>query len=177
MRTFSAFALGALFSLTLAPQLGASPQFGGGRERTQNRDRVCVYKDIEYRGAEQCYYPGDEIITLQSQKSTISSIRVYGRARLTVYDETNFRGHSDEFASDVPDLGKRSSGGGHTWNDRIQSLRVDSGYGTSGNAPIWDAAPADSPTVCFSAARRKCTRSTPDTACWSGSCGRIRASS
>ncbi len=138
MRTFSAFALGALFSLTLAPQLTAAPQFGAGRERAQNnRDRVCVYKDIQFGGTEQCYNPGDEIATLQSQRGSVSSIRIYGRARVTVYDDTNFRGHSAQFTSSVPDLGRESVGGSKSWSDRIQSLRVDSGSGTYGNAPIY----------------------------------------
>src|SRR5215471_9334773 len=107
MKTFSAFALGLLFSLALAPQLGAASQFGA-RERVQGQDRVCVYKDVNYQGWEQCYNVGDEVTNLGSRTKAISSIRVYGRARVTVWEDPAFHGHSAEFSSDVPDLNLRS---------------------------------------------------------------------
>src|SRR5262244_1793086 len=124
MKTFLAFALGLLFSLALAPELGAASQFGA-RERVQGRgDRVCVYQDVNFQGWEQCYTVGDEVTSLGSRKKAISSIRVYGRARVTVWEDPAFHGHSAEFSSDVPDLNLRSLAGGHTWNDQIESLRV-----------------------------------------------------
>jgi Peptidase inhibitor family I36 len=125
MKTFSAFALGLLFSLALAPQSGAAPQFGS-RDRVQGRDRVCVYQDINFQGWEQCYSVSDEVTSLGGRKKAISSIRVYGRARVTVWEDPEFKGHSAEFTSDVPDLKLRSLAGGHTWNDQIESLRVTS---------------------------------------------------
>ena len=109
MKTLSALSLGLLFSLTLAPQAGAAPQFGNSRN--QNRDRVCVYQDIRYQGWEQCYNAGDEVTSLQRRNNAVSSIRIYGRARVTVYDDTEFRGRSAEFTSDVPDLGLRNLSG------------------------------------------------------------------
>jgi len=127
MKTFSAFALGLLLSLALAPAVKAAPQFGA-RDRTQGRDRVCVYQDVNYVGWEQCYNVGDEVTSLGSHKKAISSIRVYGRARVTVWEDPEFKGHSAEFSSDVPDLKLRSLAGGHTWNDQIESLRVTSDY-------------------------------------------------
>ena len=128
MKTFSAFALGLLFSLALAPQSGAVPQFGS-RDRAQgDRDRVCVYQDINYQGWEQCYSVGDEVTSLGARKKAISSIRVYGRARVTVWEDPEFHGHSAEFSSDVADLKLRSLAGGHTWSDQIESLRVTSDY-------------------------------------------------
>jgi len=127
MRTISSLVLGALFSFALAPQLSATPQFG--RERVQStRDRVCLYGDVRYQGWEQCYNAGDEITSLGGHKAAASSIRIFGRARVTVWDETGFNGRTTEFTSDVPDLNLRAASGGHTWNDRISSLRVASGY-------------------------------------------------
>src|SRR5262245_50732042 len=113
MKILSAFVL-TLFIMTSAGQLQAAPQFGG-RQRVQQRDQVCVYQDIQYQGWEQCYIPGDEIANLGSRDNAISSIRVFGRARVTLYENTNFRGRSVEFWSDVYDLGQRSLSGSKSW--------------------------------------------------------------
>ncbi len=168
MKSFSIVALGVLVGLT---QLNAAPQSGSRRERGQ--DRVCVYKDIQYEGTEQCYQPGDEITTLQNQRNSISSIRVYGRARVTVYDETNFRGHATEFASNAPDLGQVSRYGSRSWNDSIQSLRVDSSYGRFGNAPVFGGNPPPNryPEQQLSVAEGVCVYDRPNyqgrSQCWS----------
>src|SRR5437764_10745374 len=116
MKTLQIFAIGVVFSLT---QLNAAPQ-SGRRQQERGQDRVCFYKDIHYQGAEQCYRPGDEVTTLQNQRNTISSIRTYGRALVTVYDETNFNGDSMQFDSNAPDLGQVRLGGSRSWNDKIQ---------------------------------------------------------
>src|SRR5438552_13249947 len=82
---------------------GAHPQFG----RNDNRaaaDRVCVYQNSYFQGWEQCYRAGDEIADLGSHGNSISSIRVYGNAIVTVYDDRNFRGNSTEISSEVKDL-------------------------------------------------------------------------
>jgi hypothetical protein len=85
---------------------------------------VCVYQDIRFQGWEQCYNAGDEIPSLDRRNNAISSIRVYGRARVTVYEDTEFHGRSAEFSSDVPDLGLRNLNGSKSWSDHIQSIRV-----------------------------------------------------
>ena len=126
MKTLSGLALGVLLSLSLAPQLGASPQFGRSRDQNQDRDRVCVYQDINYQGWEQCYSAGDEVADLGKRRNAISSVRVYGRARVTVYEDEDFEGKSTEFSSDVRDLGLRSLSGSKSWSDHIQSLKVSS---------------------------------------------------
>src|SRR5262249_9470055 len=71
-----------------------------------------------------------------------SSIRIYGRARVIVYSEEGFRGLSNEFTSDVPDLVLRAVPGGHTWNDRVHSLRVISDF-----ERVAPPAPAPGPVV------------------------------
>src|SRR5262249_32334538 len=129
MKTISALLVGLLFSVALVPQLAAAPQFGTSRERNnQGRDRVCLYQDAHYQGWEQCYAAGDELNSLGGRKAAASSIRIFGRARLIAYDDTNFNGRMAEFTSDVPDLSLRAASGGHTWNDRISSIRVASDY-------------------------------------------------
>ncbi len=127
MKTFSALVVGLFFGLGFALHLNGAPQFNTGRERTQN-NRVCLYKDIHYQGWEQCYSVGDEVASLDRRNNAVSSIRIFGRARVTVYDDTEFSGRSAEFTSDVPDLGLRNLSGSKSWSDHIQSLRVGSDY-------------------------------------------------
>ena len=132
MKRLTALSLGLLVSLGLALSANAAPQFGA-RDRGQNqRDRVCVYQDINYQGWEQCYNEGDEITTLDRRNNAISSIRIYGRAHVTVYEDTQFRGHSAEFDSSVPDLGRRSMQGSKSWSDHIQSIRISGSYAGGG---------------------------------------------
>jgi hypothetical protein len=92
------------------------------RDRSRG-DQVCVYKDINYQGPEQCYGPG-EVSNLGTIRKSISSIRVYGRATVTVYEDTDFRGRSVQFTSDVADLGRQMMAGNTAWSDHIDSLRI-----------------------------------------------------
>jgi hypothetical protein len=139
MKTLWSVTVGVLFSFGFAGQLIAAPQFGRDRGPGQGQDRVCVYKDIHYQGVEQCFNAGDTVSTLQSLNGQVSSIRIYGRARVTVYDATNFRGHTTMFTSSMPDLGQVRLDT-KSWSDRIQSLQVSSGNasnGPYGNAPVY----------------------------------------
>ena len=88
MKTISILAFGVVVGLCAATRADAAGQYGRGNDRAR-WDQVCVYKDINYQGAEQCYSAGDEIANLGAQSNSISSIRVYGRATVTVYENTN----------------------------------------------------------------------------------------
>ena len=136
MSRYWAFVLGLLIPVFWAPQSPAAPQVRRAEEN-QHGARVCLYQDARYQGWEQCWVEGDEVRSLANHKAAASSIRIFGRARVLVWDETDFRGRSAEFASDIPDLGLRAASGGHTWNDRIESVRVVSDYnsGPYGNNP------------------------------------------
>ena len=121
-RAFAALMLAGL-------SLSAAPVFAQARDRNDNRDirdgdRVCFYRDVEYQGPSWCYRPGDELSDLRNRKDEISSIRIFGRARVIVYDDEEFRGLTDEFDTDVPDLRLRVMEGRRDWNDRIESLQV-----------------------------------------------------
>jgi Peptidase inhibitor family I36 len=140
MRKIWGFTFVALVSLSLASPLSAAPQFGRQRDRGRGEGQVCIYKDIHYQGVEECFNSGDSIATLQSLNHQPSSIRITGRGSVTVYDDTNFRGHTTVFTSSVPDLGQVRLES-KSWNDRIASLQVNSGYGSNGpygNAPVYD---------------------------------------
>ena len=54
----------------------------------------------------------------------ISSVRLYGRATVTVYQDANFRGPSLQLQDDVENLQSYQVSPGHSWNDRISSIRV-----------------------------------------------------
>jgi hypothetical protein len=116
----------------------AQAQFGRDRNNNRaDRDEVCVYHDNYYQGQEQCFRAGDEVGDLGGLNRNISSIHVYGRARVTLYEGRNFQGNSIQFTNDVTDLARVSMNGSSSWNDRAGSLRVSgngqgSGYGNPG---------------------------------------------
>jgi hypothetical protein len=89
-------------------------------------DRVCFYRDVQFQGPAWCYRAGDELADLRDRRNEMSSIRIFGRARVTVYEDTEFAGNIDEFDRDVPDLTLRVMDGRRTWNDRIDSFTVES---------------------------------------------------
>jgi Peptidase inhibitor family I36 len=124
MKTFSVLVLGVVVGLCMAPRVDAAVQYD--RNDRARGDQVCVYKDINYQGAEQCYSAGDEVNNLGAQSKSISSIHFYGRATVTVYENTDFRGRSAQFTSDVSDLGRRVMSGNTAWSDHINSLRIGS---------------------------------------------------
>src|SRR5436190_20294494 len=123
MKTLSILALGVVAGLCAVARVDATAQYGLRNDR-RSGDQVCVYKDVNYQGAEQCYTAGDEVNDLGAQRKSISSIHVYGRAAVTVYENTLSRGHSAQFTSYVSDLGRRMMAGNTAWSDHIDSLRV-----------------------------------------------------
>jgi hypothetical protein len=122
MKTLSVFALSVIVGLSVSPRVDAAAQSNQTRDRSRG-DQVCVYKDINYQGPEQCYGAGD-VRDLGATRKSISSIRVYGRATVTVYENTDFRGRSLQFTSDVADLGRQMMAGNTAWSDHIDSLRI-----------------------------------------------------
>jgi Peptidase inhibitor family I36 len=133
MRATKALSSLAAFAIIAS---GIAPEAGAAQFQRPAADRVCFYQDINYQGWEQCYREGDEVANLNGRRNSISSIRIFGRARVRVYEDSNFRGNVDEFTSSVPDLGLRIATGSRTWSDRIDSFQIveDSRYGTFGNA-------------------------------------------
>ena len=112
--------------IVLGLSVTATPAFAQGRDRNDNRDsdRVCFYRDVEYQGPSWCYRAGDELADLRNRGNEISSIRVFGRVRVIVWDDEEFMGASDEFDRDVPDLRLRVMESRRNWNDRIDSFQV-----------------------------------------------------
>jgi hypothetical protein len=125
--TTMALGLGAALLVNVAPAYAQR----WGREATP-RSGVCFYEDINFGGRYFCTSSGSSTPQLSSaDNDRISSIRVFGDARVTVFQNPNFRGPSRAIDSSVSDL--RSFG----FNDRISSYQVDAngyngGYGQNG---------------------------------------------
>jgi hypothetical protein len=69
---------------------------------------------------------GEERESLGDYGDKISSIRVFGNARATVYDDSRFRGASGTTDRDVADLRnwKVVQKPPHTWNNRISAIQI-----------------------------------------------------
>ena len=122
-RAFAALIVAGL-SMTAAPTFAQQGRDRNDSRDTRDTDRVCFYRDVEYQGPSWCYRPGDELADLRNRGNEISSIRIFGRARVIVWDGEEFMGVTDEFDMDVPDLRLRAIEGRRNWNDRIDSFRV-----------------------------------------------------
>jgi hypothetical protein len=94
-------------------------------QRPVPRAGVCFYKDVGFQGDRFCVSRGDRLDSLPGDfGDKISSFQLFGDARVTVFNDRNFRGGSQEFRRSVPDLRTEKFRGGHTWNDRISSMTV-----------------------------------------------------
>ena len=109
MKKISTFALALSFAFVSASPLAA--QFRNGQ---QQRDQVCIYEHNQFNGWEQCFNAGDEVTNLRDHRDEMSSIRVFGRASVTIYENSGFGGNSATFSSDVSDLALRSMSGSKT---------------------------------------------------------------
>jgi len=94
-------------------------------DRPNPRVGACFYKEQGFRGDHFCVNRGDRLDRLPGNfGDNISSIQVFGRARVMVYNDRNFSGGSQELRRSVADLRSVPFRDGHTWNDRISSVTV-----------------------------------------------------
>lgn len=85
------------------------------------RDGVCFYADSDFHGDYFCVPAGEGVRSLPiGMNDRISSLRIFGRAEVEVFADSEYRGASGRFDSNVRHL--RSEG----WNDLISSVRVRS---------------------------------------------------
>ncbi|HUL16112.1 MAG TPA: DUF3011 domain-containing protein [Terriglobales bacterium] len=87
---------------------------------------ACFYKDRDFRSDFFCMRRGEARDNLGSYGDDISSIRMFGGARVEIYDDRNFRGARERISGEVPDLRQLgvTQKPGHTWNNRISSVQV-----------------------------------------------------
>jgi len=94
----------------------------------RDRDRrsgACFYKDADFRGERFCMEAGDRMARMpQGFNDQISSVRVFGRTDITVFENTDFGGRILRLHDDVANLKSYEVSPGHTWNDRISSIEV-----------------------------------------------------
>ena len=117
-----------LASAVLAVSSTASAQQWGS-ERPP-RDGVCFYEDADFRGDYFCARTGDSVSRLSTDTNDrVSSIRIFGRAEVTVFRDYNYTGSSARIDYDVRDLGRESL------NDLVSSYRVRSSSSSSSGHP------------------------------------------
>ncbi|HXT68140.1 MAG TPA: peptidase inhibitor family I36 protein [Vicinamibacterales bacterium] len=110
--------------------------------QTPPRTGVCFYADINYGGRYFCTNTNTED-PLVEMNDGISSIRVFGNAEVTVYQDRDFQGRSQTFVSDVNDLRRDN------WNDTISSVRVQPQGGAGGWANRWGRPATPANGACF----------------------------
>jgi hypothetical protein len=128
MITASVLALGAL----LVSSANAAAQIDG--RPAPPRNGVCFYDDVNFGGDYFCTDSNGSNGLLE-MNDRISSIRVFGNAEVTIYQDRNFAGRSQTVSADVSDL--RPGG----WNDTITSFRVQPSNNRSANR--WEGASAN----------------------------------
>jgi hypothetical protein len=107
---------GAVVAVLALPSPASAQRWG--RERFP-QSGACFYRDVYFEGDYFCVRAGDEVGRLpDDMNDEISSILVFGRAEVTVFKDSRFRGGSERFAYSVDDLHD------YDWNDRISSLQV-----------------------------------------------------
>ncbi len=112
-----------LFTVTSFP---AFAQWRWGRPHTP-RSGACFYKDAGFRGDYFCLKDGERWPSMPAGfNDRITSIRVFGGARLRVFNNDSFTGVSLMLDRDADDLRRIpvSDNRSKSWNDRISSIAV-----------------------------------------------------
>ena len=102
------------------------PPQGNWRGGNWGSGGACFYQDPGFGGAFFCLRRGDSREYLAEYGNSISSIRTFGGAHVTVYEGRDYSGSKDRINGTVPNLKQFpvSQRPGKTWNNRISSLRV-----------------------------------------------------
>ena len=100
------------------------PPRGEWRGGNWGRGGACFYRERNFGGSFFCLRRGEARQSLGDMGDAISSIRVFGGARVSVFNDRDFRGGSGRTGSDVPDLRQWRFRGSNTWNNRISSVRI-----------------------------------------------------
>ena len=110
-----------------APSAASAQRWGHG---PFPREGVCFFKDPKFNGDYFCAEVGDSFGKVpDGMNDRISSLKVFGRAEVTVFRDVRFSGGSSSFRGNIQHL--KNEG----WNDRISSLRVGSSNLGGGHDP------------------------------------------
>ena len=100
-----------LMSAALGAPSMVAAQYSWGRP-SEPQSGACFYKDPEFHGDYFCVRDGENQPDMpRGLNDKISSVRIFGNASVTVFQDSRFEGRSSRFDYDVPDL-KREG-----WND------------------------------------------------------------
>lgn len=92
--------------------------------------QVCLYEHANYGGWEACYSVGDAVPDLGGRRDQVSSVRIRGRAEITLFEHPGFAGNRLTLEQSVPDLRQYN----RRWNDEVDGFRVSSsGFRGGGN--------------------------------------------
>jgi len=90
-----------------------------------------VYENVKYGGSARFYTPGDSVqynvkggYSDSWWKDTISSVKIFGSAKLILYWSTNYDGSTLVTTSSIADLSTQKTGNGYQWSDQAGSLKV-----------------------------------------------------
>jgi hypothetical protein len=90
---------------------------------TAPRAGACFYRDANFQGDYFCSSAGQDISQVpDDMNDRISSIRTFGDTEVTIFQDSRFRGRSEQFGGNIRNL--RNEG----WNDRLSSIRLRSGF-------------------------------------------------
>ena len=91
--------------------------YGSGLSGTEPLNGACFYLEADFRGDRFCMNTGDSLRNVDSRfNDRISSIRVFGNAIVTVFEDQNFSGADKTYNRSVSNL--------DSFNDRITSIEV-----------------------------------------------------
>lgn len=128
--------MGAAIAQTAIPRVGA-----------------CFYRDTNYRGPYFCAQPGESLENLPPGfNDAIRSVRIYGNAQVTVFNDGRFANASTVLSNDVPDLRslRMANDPSRNWTERISSLQVARDERYSGWNYGWGNAQSGTDTgACF----------------------------
>jgi hypothetical protein len=114
-------------------QFPTDPSGPGGPSGPTQGDRTCIYARPNYGGRSLCISAGDQINDLRSVSANwndrVASIRVYGNARTTIYEDIGFAGASYVVTGDVPNLAQLRDNELRNWRRDVSSIRVTRGRG------------------------------------------------
>ncbi len=117
-----------LFAVPVAAQ-DVSDQLRWGRPLPPRAGGACFYKHPNFKGDAFCLSIGQSASSLPwGFNNKISSIRLFGRTRATIFNDKNFKGKLVPFERDVLDLKNLpvNDNNAKNWNDRISSILVTS---------------------------------------------------
>ncbi|HEU5400524.1 MAG TPA: DUF3011 domain-containing protein [Terriglobales bacterium] len=118
--------------LGLLATSAAWAQFGNA----QPNSGACFYSDYNFRGQSFCMNAGQDAATMPPGfNDRIRSIRVFGRAQVMYFNDSQFRGASGTTSNDINDLRQfpLPNVPGKDWNTRISSIRITGWQGRPGD--------------------------------------------